>query len=906
MRFVYFGIYDPEFSRNRIYMRALRVAGHEIIECRNVAPGPIKYARLAWGLLRIRQSYDALIVGYPGHVVVPIARLFSRAPVIVDLLGSFSDALTLSHGASRPKKFLFTAIDWLAIWCADRVLVESEAQKRYLISRFGRAGVYDVVYTGVDESIFFRRQRKEAGEKFVVLFRGRLTPESGILHILEAARLLKDHQNVEFRILGYGHLLKPVEAAIHEKRLTNVVLISRHLSFEEMRGYMLDADVSLGQFEDNSRLNRTIPHKAFESAAMGIPYITGYSGAVAELLDDNKSCRMVATANGRAIADAILELKDNSAKREQLVDGAATAFTVKASQSIIARTIAVSVPSHSTIVRRLIVAVFLMLAAFTLIRLPGLSLPYHQDEWKNAQMVRVGLEGGLSAHPPLMELIYQRSGDVFGADSLRLMPLVFGVLSAWFLYAVVHRRAGWSAALWSTALYAVSMYGVLASLMLDMDGTILPAFFLAAVYAYDRYMDRDASHKAWWLGALFVAIVLGFMTKLSFVLVPGALLLDYLWRMRQRFSTLSTRFLAYIASLFVAGGGVLVIALIIADKFLLAFDLGPTIAHATSYVRFEGRGYMQIIIQAVKAIFYLSPLLVLAPFLATKESLENNRIFIIYGILGFIFYFILFDFSQGALDKYLMYSIVPLAALSGTVLAAMFAGREWKDVKTGLLIGLAVTIVLFALAFLPHEVIPLHPKTAWPQAVATGHWNILMPFTGGNGPLGFYMSFIFMAAAFFVSMILVLVAKMSVQFRLSAVTALVVIGVAYNALFIQEYFWGGMYGSSSVVLAETLGYIKEQSDAPSIITHADAGAYELSTIGKYAGRFYAVPAYAAEHRERFSQHDGWYLVIDVPLLNERGFYRSFFNTCNPLFETQSGAIKGYVYDCADSDPYAIP
>lgn len=899
MRFVYFGIYDPEFSRNRIYMRALRAAGHEIVECRDTSPGPMKYARLAWRLLSLRGTYDALIVGYPGHVTVPIARLFSRAPVIVDFLGSFSDALAHSHGVSRFKKWIFTIVDWLAIWCADRVLVESEAQKNYLISRFGRAKSYAVIYTGVDESVFFKEKGKEQNQKFVVLFRGRLTPESGIVHILEAAHLLKAQSDIEFRIVGYGHLLKHVEHTIRERNLTNVQLISTHLSFDEMRGYISDADVSLGQFENNPRLDRTIPHKAFESAVMGIPYITGYSDAVREIFSDAAFC-MLEKANPRAIADAIIALKNDPEKRKQLAVNAHSEYEKYASQSAITRKIMTSIPSLH---RRAMYLLPLLLIVFALIRLPGLDLPYHQDEWKNAHMVRVGIEGALSAHPPLMELIYVWSGAIFGADNLRLMPLVFGVLSAWLLYIVMRRRVSTSVAAWATGLYAISMYGVLASLMLDMDGTILPAFFLAAVYAYDRFSDAETTRgKMSWLGALFGAVALGFMTKLSFVLVPAAILLDYLWHMRNRFTA---RFIAGATGFFVLGAGVLTAALILADKLMPAFDIAPTISHATSYIRFEGRGYMQIVIQAVKALFYLSPLLILLPFLATKEQLQKNSIFIIYGLLGFIFYFILFDFSQGALDKYLMYTIVPLVALSGTVLAAVFTNRPEASRRTGFLVGVGLSIVLVALALLPHTVIPLYPKTAWPSAVVSGHWNILMPFTGGNGPLGFYMSFLFMAVTFLVSALFVLMARISSRFRLSAVTALVVIGVSYNLLFIQEYFWGGMYGSSAHVLAESVAFIA-QSDAPSIITHADAGAYELNRIGKYAGRFYAVPSYVTEHRERFAQHDGWYLVVDVPLLNEGEFYRSFFNTCTPRFETHSGVIKGYVYDCADSDPYSIP
>src|SRR3989338_503167 len=158
-------------------------------------------------------------------------------------------------------------------------------------------------------------------------------------------------------------------------------------------------------------------------------------------------------------------------------------------------------PAVAWLGKREVAAIALLLLVFIAIRLPGLSLPYHQDEWKNAEMVRTHLVGGLSAHPPLMELIYRWSGEIAGADNLRLMPLAFGVLSAWLLYAV-------------------SAYAVLASLMLDMDGTILPTFFLAAVYAYDRFRSATSLRGSYvWLSVLAFALIVGFLTKLSFVLV---------------------------------------------------------------------------------------------------------------------------------------------------------------------------------------------------------------------------------------------------------------------------------------------------------------------------------------------------------------------------------------------------
>lgn len=552
--------------------------------------------------------------------------------------------------------------------------------------------------------------------------------------------------------------------------------------------------------------------------------------------------------------------------------------------------------------KRELVAIVALLCVFIAIRLPGLSLPYHQDEGKIGEIVRSHLVGALSGHPPLTELLYLGAGALTGSDHLRLIPLSFGLLSAVLLYAIVRRRAGVHAALAALALYAICMYGVFASLMVDTDGAVLPTLFLAVVYAYDRFREAASRRSSYaWLAVVVLALVVGFLTKLSFVLVLGALILDYLFEVRQR---LTRRLLIRAALAVLACGGVAVVALASVRFLIPTFDVSETITHALYYVRFEGRGYLQILIQAVKAMFYLSPLLLVPLVLASKDSLVKNRIFVVYLALGAFFYFVLFDFSQGALDKYLMYTVVPLAALAGTILADALRGLTVRSFAVGALLGTTCAAALVALNFLSPEVMPLYPKTEWISAVAHGHWNILFAFTGGDGPIGFYVSFLVIAVGFIASAILGLLALCMPRMRHALLVALIVLGLAFNAIFIEEFLFGRINGSAPDALRTSLMYIRN-ADVNGIITHAEAGAYELRGMDKFSGRFYAVPGYEEGHRALFAKHQGQYLVVEVPLLSEQSFYRKFLNTCTPAFTTSSGVIHAYVYDCAGSDPYAI-
>lgn len=914
MRFLYFGIYDPDFSRNRIYMQALRKAGHEVTECRESSSGLLKYVRLVQHLRSLKGSYDVIIVGYPGHVVVPLARLFGATPVVSDLLGSLSDAAENTYDAGFFVRGWFSWVDRLAIACSDVVLVDSGEQKKYMERRYGSGKKYQVVYTGADEEVFKARGERDSvpAELFVVLFRGRLIPQSGIMHILDAAERLESDKYFLFRIIGYGPLLDAVRERV--RGLSNVELISEHISFAEMRRLMLDADVSLGQFGDNPRSDRNIPHKAFESISMGIPYLTARVPGIAELLEDEISCLMVPLENSGAIRAGLERLRDDRSIGKRLAQKARAVYESRASARAISSKITgvalscieakkkVTSRYFQWFSRREATALLVLVLVFVGVRMPGLSLPYHQDEWKMAEIMRSHIVGGLAAHPPLSELTYRWTADIVGADNMRVTPLFFGVASLLLLYAVVRRRAGGVAALIAAGLYTISTYSVFSSLMIDVDGALLATILLSAVYAYDRFVSSESfrSSVRWFLLAA-VACVVGLLTKLSAVLIAGALISDYAWE-RRKFIT--PRILWYGLLGAIGAFAISILGVIFLRAIVPGFDVQEIIIHILYYVDFSDRNHFQTAIQASKAVMYLSPLLVAPLLLLTSTVFSQMRIFFTYLLLALVFFFVIFDFSHGALDKYLLLTVAPLSGIAGAILASRLAGLRKRDVHLGLFLGVPLSIILFALNFLPHDVVPLYPKGAWISRVLSGDWTVLFPFTGGNGPVGVYVSILFIGTSFIVSAILVLLSwwKKAGQAYL---VVLVLVGVAYTAVFTEEFVLGEINGSASKVLSRSIAFIADDTSIKSVFTHADAGAYELIGISKYAGRFYAVPEYAEGHRARFKAHNGYYLVVNVPLLDPDGFYARYFATCTSVFHTSSGRIQSDVYNCAGHDPYVI-
>lgn len=321
MKICWFGVYNLKESRNRIYIRGFKELGVEIIECRDDSNGLLKYFKLFKKHWKIRNNYDFLVVGYPGHPVVWLAKLLSNKPIIFDALCTVEEGVIISreeHNRYSLKYFYIRFIDWLAVKSADLVLVESEAQRIFFEGKFGKSDKYKVVYTGADDSIFYPDNIKKR-EKFAVVFRGKFLPEAGVKYVLRAAKIL-ENSDVGFLILGNGWLQDEVKKEISILNLKNLEWISDWLAVDDVRKKMLECNLSLGQFENHERLKRTIPHKAYESLALGLPYITAQAQGISEILTEGENCLMVKPADPKDLADKILQLKNDPKLAEKIAN----------------------------------------------------------------------------------------------------------------------------------------------------------------------------------------------------------------------------------------------------------------------------------------------------------------------------------------------------------------------------------------------------------------------------------------------------------------------------------------------------------------------------------------------------------------------------------------------------------
>jgi colanic acid biosynthesis glycosyl transferase WcaI len=171
-----------------------------------------------------------------------------------------------------------------------------------------------VVRAGVDIRKFKPSHSKSRRDgKFRVLYSGAFSVAYDFDQVLMATKLIEENDgNVEFIIQGGGELANHIKLMVKELGLKSVRIIDEIVSRERVAELLNTADALILPLKNFGRPYLGISSKLYEYQAVGKPIICCADGQPAEYVKETCSGIVVKPGDYKALAKAVLYLKNNS------------------------------------------------------------------------------------------------------------------------------------------------------------------------------------------------------------------------------------------------------------------------------------------------------------------------------------------------------------------------------------------------------------------------------------------------------------------------------------------------------------------------------------------------------------------------------------------------------------------
>ncbi len=328
-----FGIFDPEYSRNKILRDGLLAHGIDVVVC---FVNPRTHGRWEKYFLLVKRyvalphhDFSAVLVAFPGQTVVPLARLLFRGLVIYDAFISLYDSSVFDRKTCSPRSvraYWNWFLDWQSIKLAHLCLFDTQEHITFFHDTYHVSLKKCLcVYVGSDASFFTKSlyEEERVDGPVIVQFYGSFIPLQGVQYIVEAIPHIPQELDVVFRIVGGNEVkVREYRDMLRMHHMDARVDFVDRVPKAELPGYIAQADIALGIFGDTPKTQRVIPNKVFECAVMGKPIITADTPAIREVFADGENIMLCRHADGKDLARVVCELVHNAPLRAHLGAGA--------------------------------------------------------------------------------------------------------------------------------------------------------------------------------------------------------------------------------------------------------------------------------------------------------------------------------------------------------------------------------------------------------------------------------------------------------------------------------------------------------------------------------------------------------------------------------------------------------
>jgi len=315
-KIIFLTIGEAGYSRSWTYFNGAKKLGA------NVEFKKIDSKKLIKQFVQMKQQFskdNIFVVMSPSQYLVPFVRFFLGKNIVLDAGWSLFEGTVISRkrygtlGSIAIKNYL---IDFISSHIARKIILESNLQKSFYSKLFlVRSKKCNVLYTGFDEESFQLDEAYETppdifNNSKIVLFRGKYNPEAGIEVLAEAVKILSKDQ-ITFWVFCPG---LPINIDFDNNSFVSRDILSRG----KISKLQKSCTIFLGQLAKHNRLNRTIPHKAFEAAFLAAPYLTAGNKGIRELFTEGFEVECFSPGNSIELVEKIRNLISDHDKLNEM------------------------------------------------------------------------------------------------------------------------------------------------------------------------------------------------------------------------------------------------------------------------------------------------------------------------------------------------------------------------------------------------------------------------------------------------------------------------------------------------------------------------------------------------------------------------------------------------------------